>query len=127
MKSWWDDGHGRAVRGSHRGAVAVARAVSVLAVDVGGTKLAVAVVDATGRVVRAARAPTPVGPRADAETLWEALDRLVSSLLTTAGSRGAVEGVGIGCGGPGGPLARASSPSSAGMSDLAGSPRTRPA
>jgi glucokinase len=74
--------------------------VSVLAVDVGGTKLAVAVVDPTGRVVRAATAPTPAGPRADAETLWEALDRLVTSLLTGSPPSDGLTGVGIGCGGP---------------------------
>jgi glucokinase len=73
-------------------------APSVLAVDVGGTKLAVAVVDSTGRVVRAARAPTPFGPRADAEALWDALDRLITSLL--GGSAAALSGVGVGCGGP---------------------------
>jgi glucokinase len=74
--------------------------MSVLAVDVGGTKLAVAVVDRTGRVVRAARAPTPSGPRADAETLWDALDRVVTSLLTGSTPPDGLDGVGIGCGGP---------------------------
>jgi len=74
--------------------------MSVLAVDVGGTKLAVAVVDGTGKVVRAARAPTPSGPRADAETLWDALDRLVTSLLTGSPPEDGLDGVGIGCGGP---------------------------
>ena len=74
--------------------------MSVLAIDVGGTKLAVAVVDGTGRVVRAARAPTPTGPRADAEALWEALDRLVTSLLTGSPPPDGLDGVGIGCGGP---------------------------
>jgi glucokinase len=74
--------------------------MSVLAVDVGGTKLAVAVVDGTGRVVRAARAATPTGPRADAETLWEAVDRLVTALLADVPAASDLAGVGIGCGGP---------------------------
>jgi glucokinase len=73
----------------------------VLAVDVGGTKLAAALVDRNGNVVRAQRAPTPFGPRADAETLWEALE----ALMTTVVDRGVgrdheVSGVGVGCGGP---------------------------
>jgi glucokinase len=78
----------------------------VLAIDVGGTKFAAALVDTNGRVVRAARAPTPRGPRADAETLWEALDRLLTALLAElgddrSGAPGAgLIGVGVGCGGP---------------------------
>ncbi len=74
--------------------------MSVLAIDVGGSKFAAALVDRTGRLLRAARAPTPQGPRADAEVLWKALDKLVTSLL--AGPPGADQliGVGIGCGGP---------------------------
>jgi glucokinase len=73
----------------------------VLAVDVGGTKLAAAFVDEKGRVVRASRAPTPFGPRADAEVLWTALDELVTSVVERGvdGDTG-VAGVGVGCGGP---------------------------
>lgn len=73
----------------------------VLAVDIGGTKLAAALVDAEGRVVRAKRAPTPQGTRADAETIWAATSALVSSLVDE-GADGdlAVSGVGVGCGGP---------------------------
>jgi glucokinase len=73
----------------------------VLAVDVGGTKLAVALVDAGGRATRIQRAPTPQGPRAAAETVWAALDTLVTVLLGEAGlGEAGVSGVGIGCGGP---------------------------
>ena len=43
----------------------------VLAVDIGGTKLAVGVVDPDGAVVASTRCPTP--PGADAEALWSAL------------------------------------------------------
>jgi glucokinase len=70
----------------------------VLAVDVGGTKLAVALVDVSGRAYRVRRAPTPAGPRADAETIWAALDGLLDALLAEDGPP--PEGVGVGCGGP---------------------------
>jgi glucokinase len=71
----------------------------VLAIDVGGTKLAAALVDTEGRVADTARIDTPTGDRADAETLWRALDGLVSEVLESAG-RPDVIGVGVGCGGP---------------------------
>jgi glucokinase len=74
--------------------------MSVLAIDIGGSKFAAALVDSTGRLVRAARAPTPHGPRADAEMLWGVLDRLVTSLLAGPPEADALVGVGIGCGGP---------------------------
>lgn len=74
--------------------------MSVLAIDVGGSKFAAALVDGTGRLVRAARAPTPQGPRADAEVLWEVLDKLVTSLLAGPPAADGLIGVGIGCGGP---------------------------
>jgi glucokinase len=75
----------------------------VLAVDVGGSKFAAALVDSSGRVVRSARAPTPSGPRIDADTLWEGLDRLLTALLAemdTGRAGAALVGVGVGCGGP---------------------------
>lgn len=71
----------------------------VLAVDVGGTKLAVALVDDSGRVHHALRAATPHGPRVDAERVFRALDGLVQRVLANAGPDG-VAGVGVGCGGP---------------------------
>jgi glucokinase len=70
----------------------------VLAVDVGGTKLAVALVDPGGRAYRVQRAPTPRGPRGDAETIWAAVELLVNALL--AEDSPDLAGVGIGCGGP---------------------------
>ncbi|ACZ91199.1 ROK family protein [Streptosporangium roseum] len=80
----------------------------VLAVDIGGTKFAVALVDSDGNVRTARRAATP--PGGDARTLWKALGELVDSLLDgaaadglingDAAAGGAVAGVGIGCGGP---------------------------
>jgi len=61
----------------------------VLAVDIGGTKLAAALVDADGAVTRAARVPTGDRP-------WQALSGLLDEV------RGDVDvvGVGVGCGGP---------------------------
>ncbi|MFJ2028824.1 ROK family protein [Streptosporangium sp. NPDC087985] len=78
----------------------------VLAVDIGGTKFAVALVDPDGNVRMARRVATP--PGGDARTLWETLDELIDSVLGGAAARGVAEGtadgvvggVGIGCGGP---------------------------
>jgi glucokinase len=64
----------------------------VLAVDIGGTKIATALVD-DHRVLRAVRTPTPRGP---AEEVWTALAGAIHAVL--AGDR--VPAVGIGCAGP---------------------------
>ncbi len=61
----------------------------MLAVDIGGTKLAAALVDPDGRVRRPQRVPTGVRP-------WEALDALLDDVRGDA----EVLGVGVGCGGP---------------------------
>lgn len=61
----------------------------VLALDVGGTKLAAALVDDDGTLVRTARRPTPDDP-------WAACAALLEQVR--AGAR--VDGVGAGCGGP---------------------------
>jgi glucokinase len=71
----------------------------VLAVDVGGTKLAAGLVEPGGRVLTWTQVPTPAG--LDAEQLWRTLDALITSVLeradvTTAG----LAGCGCGCGGP---------------------------
>lgn len=92
---------------------------SVLAVDIGGTKFAVALVDSNGDVRGARRVATPQG--GDAQTLWRTLDDLIDSLLDGSPAESSpdhasrddvsqgegspaggplVEGVGIGCGGP---------------------------
>jgi len=68
-------------------------AVKVLAVDVGGTKMAVAVVDDDGRLGWRARTPTP--PSTDAEELWSALAAMVSQA-----PREEVAVCGVGVGGP---------------------------
>ncbi len=66
----------------------------VLAVDIGGTKLAAGRVDGGGRVVARAGVPTPA--TSDAQELWRTLTGLVDQVC--AGERPA--GVGVGCGGP---------------------------
>lgn len=71
----------------------------VLALDIGGTKLAAAVVDRGGRVSAAARVPTPHGRRLDAETLWKTVVALLDRFTAGVGAR-SFAGVGVGCGGP---------------------------
>jgi glucokinase len=64
----------------------------VLAVDIGGTKLAVALVDTDGRILWRDRVATPVTDRAG--TVWSALAELVGRAPAGAGL------CGVGCGGP---------------------------
>jgi glucokinase len=66
-----------------------------LALDVGGTKIAVALVDGHGALVHQAKLPTPDG---DAEAVWTVVDTLVTEALAEA--RGRVRGVGISSAGP---------------------------
>jgi len=63
--------------------------VPVLALDVGGTKLAAALADDDGTLLRTARCPTPAEP-------WPACVALLEQVRGGA----AVDGVGAGCGGP---------------------------
>jgi glucokinase len=67
---------------------------TVLAVDVGGTKLAVGIVGADGQVASSSRGPTPIG--ADGEAIWVALVALIDALPDVD----QVTAVGVGCGGP---------------------------
>jgi glucokinase len=78
----------------------VGEASPALAVDVGGTKLAVGVVEAGGRMVTWAQVPTPRD--VDAEQLWRTLEALVDRVLGEAGltAPASLAGVGAGCGGP---------------------------
>ncbi len=70
-----------------------------LAVDIGGTKLAVGLVEPAGRVLSRQQVPTPVS--LDAELLWRTLDVLISAVLAEAGLRpDELAGCGCGCGGP---------------------------
>jgi glucokinase len=67
-----------------------------LAVDVGGTKMAVGLVDSTGEVLTRSDAPT--GASTDAEALAAGLLALVESVVSAAASEPVV--CGVGCGGP---------------------------
>ncbi|MDQ3504003.1 MAG: ROK family protein [Actinomycetota bacterium] len=62
---------------------------AVLALDIGGTKLAAALVSADGVVQRSARAPTPADP-------WPVCHRLLEQVRDGA----EIAGVGVGSGGP---------------------------
>jgi glucokinase len=66
----------------------------VLAVDIGGTKLAAGLVERSGRLRWSAQVPTP--PDADAETVFAAL----ASLLDRIPDGAAPRACGVGCGGP---------------------------
>ncbi len=68
----------------------------MLAIDVGGTKLAAAIVDADGSVTGRDVAPTPTGE--DAAGLFDALLHLVRGVLRTVPVQ--PEACGVGCGGP---------------------------
>jgi glucokinase len=68
---------------------------TVLALDVGGTKLAAALVTSNGAVLVHDRVATP--PGADAETLWDAVTALLDGVVAQGP---AYDAVGIGCGGP---------------------------
>jgi glucokinase len=72
----------------------------VLAVDVGGTKMAVGLVEPAGRVLTWSQVPTPTG--LDAEQLWRTLDALITKILDDAdvSDPGQLAGCGCGCGGP---------------------------
>ncbi len=70
----------------------------VLAVDVGGTKLATAVVDAAGAVAGHVELPTPA---ADAEMIFAQLRAAIARTLEQAATPpAALRGIGVGCGGP---------------------------
>jgi glucokinase len=71
----------------------------VLAIDVGGTKFAAALVDSGGRVSGYTQVPTPHGRDDDAEALWRALTALLDGVLGDP-SANQPAGVGVGCGGP---------------------------
>jgi glucokinase len=72
----------------------------VLAVDVGGTKLAAAVAARDGWLIASAQLPTPRD--LDPERLWRALCGLIGQVLTSARVRevNGLSGIGVGCGGP---------------------------
>jgi glucokinase len=81
-----------------------------LAVDIGGTKMAVALVDRSGSIHRRAQVPTPPtsGPgEKDAEMLWQTLADLVQHVtadgadgVESTASAASIVVCGVGCGGP---------------------------
>jgi glucokinase len=73
----------------------------VLALDVGGTKIAAGVVSAEGEVLTSRRVPTPV--TTDPEVLWEAVVALLEQVTYDDGARptyARLSRLGVGCGGP---------------------------
>ena len=71
----------------------------VLAVDIGGTKLAAGLVEPAGRVLSWSQVPTPAG--LDGEQLWRTLDALLTKVMDGGGvSTDGLSGCGCGCGGP---------------------------
>jgi glucokinase len=66
----------------------------VLALDIGGTKLAAGLVDTTGRLLASERTETPA--TLDAEGLWSTLVALAGRVADLD----EIAGVGVGCGGP---------------------------
>ena len=69
----------------------------VLAIDIGGTKIAAGVVEPGGRLASWAQAETPRG--LEAEQLWRTLDALCTNLLAEQriDARDGLAGVGCGC------------------------------
>ena len=68
-----------------------------LAIDIGGTKMAVGLVDADGNASHVDRTPSPANQRGDA--MWDALNRLLDKVLDDAGNPD-ISGVGVDCAGP---------------------------
>ncbi|MHB8219590.1 MAG: ROK family protein [Acidimicrobiales bacterium] len=69
-----------------------------LAVDIGGTKLAVGLVDRSGRLIRSQHRATP--RTGDPERMWEELADLVDDERGHARRLGSAVVCGVGCGGP---------------------------
>lgn len=69
----------------------------ILGIDIGGTKMAIGLVDHDGNVSNAGRTPSPVHEPGDA--MWDALNRLIDEVLADAGDP-EICGVGVGCAGP---------------------------
>ncbi|WP_417563940.1 ROK family protein [Microbacterium sp.] len=69
-----------------------------LAVDLGGTKVEAALVDASGSVVPGSRSRRPTGPRATPDLLHAQLIQVVRTVLSAAPD--GVVGIGIGSAGP---------------------------
>jgi glucokinase len=71
----------------------------VLAIDIGGTKLAAGLVEPGGRLASWAQTATPAAM--DGEQLWRTLESLLGRVLAEARTGpAALAGIGCGCGGP---------------------------
>jgi glucokinase len=72
----------------------------VLAVDIGGTKMAGGVAESGGRLITWAQVPTPHD--VDADDLWRTLETVLLQVLATAkvDDLSELSGIGCGCGGP---------------------------
>jgi len=71
----------------------------VLAIDIGGTKLAAGLVEPGGRLASWSQTATPGG--LDGEQLWRTLEALLNRVMTEGRtSPGGLAGIGCGCGGP---------------------------
>jgi glucokinase len=67
----------------------------ILTIDIGGTKIAVGLVDSNGQLVHSDKRPTPNG---DAETVWAVTAELIADAMKVGGRF--VRGAGISSGGP---------------------------
>jgi glucokinase len=67
-----------------------------LTLDIGGTKIAVGLVDAAGELVHTASRPTPKSQ--SAEQVWEVVHQMIGDAVTIVD--GAIRAVGIACAGP---------------------------
>src|SRR5512140_3140827 len=74
----------------------LARVTTLLAIDIGGTKMAAGLVTDDGSVLVHDRVPTPTAH--DAEAVWGGLTELVDRLVARAAPP--YDGIGVGCGGP---------------------------
>jgi len=97
-----DASRGGAASGTESVATVVEVSTCYLAIDVGGTKLAVGVVSDTGEVLVRDRVATPT------RDVWPALSRIVLRVLAAAPNQPIAAG--IGCGGPMNPVTRTVSP-----------------
>ena len=76
------------------------RPTGIGAIDIGGTKIAVAVVDPNGRIL--AREEVPTAPSRGFTTAMEEVGASLERVRSAAGV--AIHGIGIGCTGPVDPL-----------------------
>jgi glucokinase len=67
-----------------------------LTLDIGGTKIAAGLVDASGTLVHAATLPTP--NKQGAEQVWAVVQQMIADAMQAAG--GPIRGIGIGSAGP---------------------------